>query len=60
MAVEHDPTLEQFRAPCRTITGYYIVERYPTAAEYGPTEKEIRASLMAVQELIERLRKSTH
>lgn len=55
-AVAHDPALEQFRLACQKITNYYMVERYPLTISTGVTEAEVRSSLEAVRELIDRLR----
>ena len=55
-AVEHDSSLDQFRVACAAITSYYLIERYPLSVETGLTEGEVRKSLEAVRDLIERLR----
>ncbi len=56
-AIAYDPSLDQFRNICQKITNYYVVERYPLAVETELTEKEVRASLEAVQKLIGMARK---
>jgi len=56
-AMAHDPSLDQFRADCQTITNYYVVERYPLTVGIGFTEEEVRASLEAAVRLIEKIRK---
>ena len=55
-AVTHDPALERFRIACQKVTKYYMVERYPLTFGVGLTEAEVRDSLGAVHELIDRLR----
>lgn len=39
-AVRYDRGLERYRPLCRQVTGYYIIERYPTFEE-GPTIGEV-------------------
>ena len=56
-AVEYDPSLDQFRNSCQKITNYYVVERYPLAVEAELTADEVRTSLEAAGELIEKLRR---
>lgn len=58
-AVVHLPSLEQFRAVCQKITGFYLVERYPFVLEAGLTEGDVRDSLEKVKGLIDRLRAET-
>ena len=55
-AMAHDPSLDQFRNACQKITDYYVVERYPLTVEAGFTAEEVRASLEAAGQLIEKLR----
>jgi len=55
-ALAYDPSLEQFRAACQKITGFYLVERYPFTTEAGLTEDDVRNSLKEVEKLIEKLR----
>ena len=40
-AVRYDRRLERFRALCREVAGYYIIERYP-GFEEGPSFAEVR------------------
>ena len=56
-AVAYDPSLDQFRNSCQKITNYYVVERYPLVVEAEFTTDEVRTSLEAAGELIERLRR---
>jgi HEPN domain-containing protein len=56
-AMMHDPSLDQFRTSCQKITNYYVVERYPLAVEAEFTADEVRASLEAAGQLIEKLRR---
>ncbi|MBM4032752.1 MAG: HEPN domain-containing protein [Planctomycetes bacterium] len=44
-AVACVPTLEQFRAACQRIAGYYFVSRYPFVPKPALTEEDIRQSL---------------
>lgn len=55
-ALAYDPSLEQFRAACQKITGFYLVERYPFITEAGLTEDDVRNSLKEVKKLVEKLR----
>ena len=54
-ALVHDPSLEQFRGPCQLITQFYLVERYPTLAETGLAEDDVRESMEQVRNLVARL-----
>jgi HEPN domain-containing protein len=58
-AVVFDPGLEPYRAACRTITGFYIAERYPLAEESPLTEADVRQTLDQVGGLIRKLRQDT-
>ena len=56
-AMAHDPSLDQFRNACQKITNYYVVERYPLTVEAEFTLDEVRTSLEAAGQLIEKLRR---
>ena len=56
-AMAHDPSLDQFRNACPKITNYYVVERYPLTVEAEFTLDEVRTSLEAAGQLIEKLRR---
>ena len=56
-AMAHDPSLDQFRNACQKITHYYVVERYPLTVEAEFTLDEVRTSLEAAGQLIEKLRR---
>ncbi|MBI5886596.1 MAG: HEPN domain-containing protein [Deltaproteobacteria bacterium] len=43
-AIRYAPSLEKFRSVCAEVTGYYMVERYPSFVE-GPSIREISAGL---------------
>ncbi len=58
-AMVHDPSLDQYRNICQKITNYYVVERYPLAVETRFTAGDVRTSLEAVGQLIEKLREGT-
>lgn len=49
-AIKYAPKLEIFRDLCAEVTGYYLVERYPSFVE-GPSSTEISAGLKKVEEL---------
>lgn len=49
-AVRYDRGLERYRPLCRQVTGYYIVERYPTFEE-GPSIGEVRKAYMRARGL---------
>ena len=40
-AVARNAALERFRALCQQVTGFYMVDRYPTLEE-GPSDDEVR------------------
>ena len=56
-AIAYDSSLDQFRNACQKITNYYVVERYPLTVEAEFTFDEVRTSLEAAGQLIEKLRK---
>ncbi len=58
-AVTHDPALEQFRDACQKITKYYMLERYPLPVGFELTGEEVRTSLDAVRDFVERLEEAT-
>mgnify|MGYP001564353806 FL=1 len=47
-AVRYDHGLERYRPLCRQVTGYYIIERYPTFEE-GPSISEVRKAYRRAQ-----------
>lgn len=49
-AIRHTPKLEIFRDLCAEVTGYYIVERYPSFVD-GPSSMDITAGLEKAEEL---------
>lgn len=55
-AVMYNPELERFRVACERITKYYVIERYPLMAGSGLTEREVRASLEGIRELVARIK----
>jgi len=50
-AVRRRRSLSRYRALCRRVTGYYLIERYPTLAE-GPAERDVRAALWLARQLV--------
>lgn len=54
-AVSYDRQLEDFRPLVQQVTGYYLIERYPTVEE-GPTKAEVRSAYQQAQRLVQRLR----
>jgi HEPN domain-containing protein len=40
-ATNYDPSLQPFRALCERLSGYYLVERYPSPSPGGPDEAQI-------------------
>ncbi|MBI2231302.1 MAG: HEPN domain-containing protein [Deltaproteobacteria bacterium] len=56
-AIAYDSSLDQFRNACQKITNYYVVERYPLTVEAEFTADEVRTSLEAAGQLIEKLRR---
>ena len=56
-AIAYDSSLDQFRNACQKITNYYVVERYPLTVEAEFTLDEVRTSLEAAGQLIEKLRR---
>ena len=58
-AIQYDADLEKFRAICRRITAFYTIERYPLPVRAGISSTDVRESLEAAKELVDRLRRST-
>lgn len=54
-AVTYDRQLEAFRPLVQQVTGYYLIERYPTVEE-GPTKAEVSLAYQQAQRLVQRLR----
>ena len=50
-AVRYDRRLERFRALCRQVAGYYIIERYP-GFEEGPSLAEVRRAYAQAKRLV--------
>ena len=59
-ALEHDPHLEEYRASCQKITGYYLADRYPTMTVSGLKPEDVHESLSKIKSLIEKVRASIH
>ena len=57
-AVDVDPSLEEFRAVCQRITGYYMIERYPLPGVLPPGEDQVRHALGSAQALFDKVRDS--
>jgi HEPN domain-containing protein len=57
-AIRFDPSLEQFRAPCRKISQYYIEDRYPFTVSSELKEEELRESLAFTETLVAQIRSS--
>jgi len=55
-AVTYHRQLEDFRPLVQQVTGYYLIERYPTI-EAGPTNAEVRSAYQQAQRLVKRLRR---
>lgn len=55
-AVSYDPDFERFRAAYQAITGYYMLDRYPTIGSFSLTIDEVRGTYQAVQPLVEKVR----
>jgi HEPN domain-containing protein len=58
-ALMYLPTIEQFRAICQRITGFYVLDRYPFLMPTDITADEVDAALQQSRELIEILRQET-
>lgn len=56
-AVAYDRQIEDFRPLLQEVTGYYLIERYPTVEE-GPTAAEVRLAYQQTQRLVQRLRRA--
>lgn len=56
-AVTYDRALEDFRPLVQQVTGYYLIERYPTVEE-GPANAEVRAAYQQAQRLVTHLRRA--
>ena len=55
-ALRHESSLESFRAVCQKITGFYVLERYPTITDDELTDDDVRQALTQVNTLIEKIR----
>ena len=53
-AVRYERGLERYRPLCRQVTGYYLVERYPTFEE-GPSIGEVRKAYRRAKGLARRI-----
>jgi len=58
-AAGHDPAFERFRSACQTITGYYMLDRYPFIGNVSLTVEDVRGTYQAVQPLFEKVRNAT-
>jgi HEPN domain-containing protein len=58
-ALMYLPAIEQFRAICQQITGFYILDRYPFLTPTNITADEVTTALQQSRELIEILRQET-
>lgn len=52
-ALRHEPSLEPFRAACQKISGFYVVDRYPTVTDDELTDEDVRQAVEQVRGLIE-------
>jgi HEPN domain-containing protein len=55
-AVAHHRALERYRALCRDVAGYYLIERYPTFEE-GPSRADVRRAYRRATGLLRLLRR---
>ncbi|MBI4226889.1 MAG: HEPN domain-containing protein [Candidatus Omnitrophica bacterium] len=53
-AVTHAPALERYRPLVQQVTGYYLLERYPSV-EAAPTRSEVTSAYRKAQALVRRL-----
>ena len=51
-AEQRDPSLGAFRALCRRVSGYYLLERYPAPGLGGPDESRVAADRDEVARLV--------
>ena len=58
-ALAHDSSLEEFRALCQTVSGFYFLERYPLPLAAGVSDEDVRDALDEARLLIARLRVSS-
>jgi HEPN domain-containing protein len=64
-ALASEPALETFRPACQTITGFYLIERYPDVSHeemigeitQDMTEADVRQALQGVSGLIDLVRR---
>jgi HEPN domain-containing protein len=52
----YDPSFEPFRAACRKISRYYVMDRYPPRPRSELSEAEMRESLQAAEEIIAQIK----
>ena len=55
-ATVHDPSFEDFRAPCQTIAHHYLIERYPLAVSWDLTTEEIGQSLAIAEKIVRKIK----
>ena len=55
-AVQYAPDLEDYRSFCERVSIYYLIERYPFIAGFGPGQTEIINGLRTARELVARTR----
>ncbi len=51
-ATTYDSSLQPFRGICERLSGYYLVERYPSPSPGGPTEAQIAIDLVEARHLV--------
>lgn len=54
-AVRYDATLDHFRPLVQQVTGYYLLERYPTVQEV-PSKAEVTSAYQDAKRFIQQLR----
>ena len=56
--LKYDSTVEEYRAVCQRISGFYFIERYPPYNSHvGLTQNDVEASLRQVEGLLARIRR---
>ena len=58
-ALQYEPTLEEFRGLCQTITDYFLLDRYPLPISITLTIRQVESSKDQAQQLIAKLQALT-
>lgn len=54
-----DSTVEEYRAVCQKISGFYFIERYPLYGQVELTQDDVKGCLPQVKSLLDKIRRHT-